>query len=556
MKKLQKFAVLTLLLFAYLSLSAQKADDYRAAANRGDKVAQYNLGACFNYGYGVTKDYTQAVYWYAKAANQGLVEAQFNLGICYYEGGYGVSKDYKQAVYWFTKASNQGYVDAQGMLGVCYYNGGYGVSQDYIQAIYWFTKSANQGDELSQANLGLCYAYGYGVAQDYKQAVYWFTKAANQGNAQAQYNLGGCYGNGNGVQQDHNQAVYWYRKSANQGYAKAQMSLGSCYYYGEGLAKDYKQAAFWFNKVINNPQAGEMEKGLSNALLKRMGSEESNKSNNQNDDEDDDWWSYYYDDDDWWDYYDYEDLSKTSKNESLTFTVNGVSFVMKYVEGGSFQMGATPEQGYDIRSYEQPVHNVTLNSYYMGETEITQSLWKAVMGSNPSEFKGDNLPVECVSWYDCQSFIKELNRLTGKNFRLPTEAEWEFAARGGNISKKYKYSGSNEPEDVAFYCENSWEKGEGSFDYGTHYVKAKQPNELGIYFMSGNVSEWCNDWFDKNYYSNSSSQNPQGPSYGQERVCRGGDWVNRVFACRLSFRVMRHPSETGSVVGFRLALSK
>ena len=159
--------------------------------------------------------------------------------------------------------------------------------------------------------------------------------------------------------------------------------------------------------------------------------------------------------------------------DSKTYTVNGVSFTMIGVEGGTFTMGATSEQGSDAYDDEKPTHQVTLNSYYIGETEVTQALWQAVMGSNPSYFTGNlQRPVEEVSWGDCQTFIKRLNKLTGENFRLPTEAEWEYAARGGKESKGYKYSGSNTIGDVAWYGDNSSSK--------THAVKTKQPNELGI----------------------------------------------------------------------------
>ncbi|MBQ0015371.1 MAG: formylglycine-generating enzyme family protein, partial [Bacteroidales bacterium] len=150
---------------------------------------------------------------------------------------------------------------------------------------------------------------------------------------------------------------------------------------------------------------------------------------------------------------------------------------MVEVSGGTFKMGATSEQGSDAWNDEKPVHNVTLSSYYIGLTEVTQELWQAVMGSNPSYFKGLYRPVENVSWDDCQTFISRLNSLTGKNFRLPTEAEWEFAARGGTKSRGYKYSGSNTLDDVAWHVGNSGDK--------THDVGTKAPNELGIYDMSG-----------------------------------------------------------------------
>ena len=199
---------------------------------------------------------------------------------------------------------------------------------------------------------------------------------------------------------------------------------------------------------------------------------------------------------------------------------------MVYVQGGTFTMGATSVQGSDAEDDEKPAHSVTLSSYYIGKTEVTQELWQAVMGSNPSNFKGDRKPVARVSWNDCQKFISKLNSLTGKKFRLPTEAEWEFAARGGIKSKGYKYSGSNSFGDVAWYLKNSGDT--------THDVGTKSPNELGLYDMSGNVWEWCNDWYGN--YSSSPSNNPTGPGSGAFRVCRGGSWDHGARYCRSSDR--------------------
>ena len=195
-------------------------------------------------------------------------------------------------------------------------------------------------------------------------------------------------------------------------------------------------------------------------------------------------------------------------------------------------------------SGEEPVHQVTLSTYSIGETEVTQALWEAVMGSNPSNFKGGSLPVERVSWEDCQTFIQKLNQLTGKRFRLPTEAEWEYAARGGNKSRGYRYAGSNTIGDVAWYEDNSGNQ--------THPVKAKQANELGLYDMSGNVWEWCQDWYGD--YSSSSQTNPKGPSSASLRVIRGGSWFYDAGYCRVSLREWSLPGYRGFDLGLRLAL--
>ena len=220
---------------------------------------------------------------------------------------------------------------------------------------------------------------------------------------------------------------------------------------------------------------------------------------------------------------------------------------MLQVEGGTFTMGATSEQGDEAYFDEAPAHKVTLSDYHIGKYEVTQEEWEAVMGNNPSEFKGANKPVERVSWNDCQEFIKKLNLLTGLQFRLPTEAEWENAARGGNKSRGYKYSGSNTIGDVAWYWYNSSET--------THQVGTKRPNELGIYDMSGNVWEWCSDWYSSSYYSSSPTTNPTGPTTGFSRVCRGGGWFSIAQGCRVSYRRIGNPDDRDCLIGFRLVHS-
>ncbi len=242
------------------------------------------------------------------------------------------------------------------------------------------------------------------------------------------------------------------------------------------------------------------------------------------------------------------------------FTVNGVSFKMVKVDGGTFQMGATEEQGDDVYDREKPVHSVTLSDYYIGETEVTQALWYAVMGQKPtsggSQWESsygldDDNPVYYVSWDNCQEFITTLNVLTGQTFRLPTEAEWEFAARGGTGSQGCKYAGSNTIDDVAWYWGNSKILGISNPEYGTHAVGTKAPNELGLYDMTGNVMEWCQDWYDS--YDSSAQTNPTGPSSGSIRVLRGGSWINDAGSCRVAFRSGESLSDRSNYIGLRLA---
>ena len=239
--------------------------------------------------------------------------------------------------------------------------------------------------------------------------------------------------------------------------------------------------------------------------------------------------------------------SSFPSGNTITIPVkNGISIEMVKVEAGSFNMGATPEMENPFDS-EKPVHRVTLtNNYYIGKYEVTQALWQAVMGSNPSYFKGDDLPVEQVSWNDCQDFISKLNAMTGKRFRLPSEAEWEYAARGGNKSRGYQYSGSNVLSDVAWYSGNSSSR--------THAVGTKQPNELGIYDMAGNVWEWCQDWYGS--YSSSPQTNPTGAVYELYPVYRGGSWNSSARDCRTSYREYFTPVFRNIDLGLRLVLSE
>jgi formylglycine-generating enzyme required for sulfatase activity len=233
-------------------------------------------------------------------------------------------------------------------------------------------------------------------------------------------------------------------------------------------------------------------------------------------------------------------IPKPPKN---IFRVGNVEFRMNPVEGGSFMMGE-----------KENAHKVSLSSYKIGETPVTQELWQVVMGDNPSKFKGEKRPVEQVSWDDCQKFINKLNQLTGKDFRLPTEAEWEFAARGGNRSLKTLYSGGINLDDVAWYNLNCSENEDSGLNYGTHDVKAKAPNELRIYDMSGNVWEWCQDT--KTKYGKDPQTNPlsNSPDYYNLRVFRGGSFVDSGY-CVVTYRGGYNRQHCCTNYGLRLAIT-
>lgn len=234
---------------------------------------------------------------------------------------------------------------------------------------------------------------------------------------------------------------------------------------------------------------------------------------------------------------------------TVVISVNGSTFTMILVEGGTFEMGATAEQGVeDPDENEYPVHVVNLSTFYICQTEVTQELWKAVMGVNPSMIHGYvPLPVDCVKWDMCQEFITALNEILDYQFeiRMPTEAEWEYAARGGNRSKGYKYSGSNDIDEVAWYGSNS-----GGV---THEVGTKKPNELGIYDMSGNLWEWCYDW--QGQYQPEEQTNPAGPDEGAHRIMRGGSWTYDQTFCRVSRRNYISNVIGVSNCGLRLAMT-
>ena len=244
-----------------------------------------------------------------------------------------------------------------------------------------------------------------------------------------------------------------------------------------------------------------------------------------------------------------EEASAVAGVETKDFTVNGVTFKMVKVEGGTYTMGATPEQGTEAQMNEKPAHEVTVGDFWIGQTEVTQELWQAVTDYNPSYTRWPQCPVDKVSWQECKSFVESLEELTGLKFRLPTEAEWEYAARGGKLSKGYKYAGSDNLEEVAWYVANADEK--------SHPVASKKPNELGLYDMSGNVYEWCEDKY--LMYDGTEPQYSQKMLKSDKKrefhIERGGCWNYGPTMCRTAYRHAGNYTHMYAYDGLRLALT-
>lgn len=389
------------------------------------------------------------------------------------------------------------------------------------------------------------------AAVTYSRDLY---EKAVMGDGEAMYQLSLCYMNGLGVAADYDKSDYWLERAAQEGQPNAVAAISAMR--GKTGLSDAKRREL---AAEEKSERELLEKDL--AAKKAIDDAKQKRGDQEN----------------------MVSIDATTGNHR--FTVNGVTFTMVKVDGGTFLMGATEEQGKNAEKDELPIHSVTLSSYFIGQTEVTQELWVAVMGENPSFFNsygnpkhdtdhrknyGTNLnrPVESVTWNDCQEFVRRLNEITGKNFRLPTEAEWEFAARGGNKSKGQKYSGSNRVSNVAWYLDNSGDyklpkNPESSddvdekiakYNYQTHPVAIKNANELGICDMSGNVYEWCSDYYDEDYYRSSPSANPQGPTKGYSHVIRGGSWLAYDRGCRVSNRYNESTSEKYYYIGLRLAM--
>lgn len=437
-----------------------------------------------------------------------------------------------------------------------------GISSKYQER---FVQDLKYGLATAQNNLGF-------ALEDPKKKVKWLEKAVKNGSGVAMITLGKMYAYGEGVDKNPNKALDYFRAASSNGYhdevvgdvKKLLEEIGDC-----DVTKQVNIPTV-FEKMLTNKLDDRIQRLEASAMMGDVGAmidlakmyddgidveRNINKA------------IYYYGQavvkgchDEYVD--DIRRLTNEkrrikedtdanvsvleSSNKRCHFIVNNIPFCMIQVDGGTFKMGAISRQRVDAFNRELPVREVTLSTYYIGETLVTQELWMAVMDSNPSYFNSDlKNPVEQVSWEDCQVFIQKLNQITGNKFRLPTEAEWEFAARGGINSLGYKYSGSNQIKEVAWQQVPN-EEGK------THPVGLRRPNELGVYDMSGNVWEWCNDWFGA--YIVDELVNPHGPKTGNVRVCRGGCWHSHERYCYVFFRSFRAPHENTNYIGLRLVM--
>ena len=496
---------------------------YRKAAEQGNVSAQKCLGYWYSEGRGVGKDEVEAVRWYRKAAEQGDDSAQFSLG-CKYCIGEGVPRDDTEAAKWFRKAAEQGHIFAQEGLGDWYYLG-VRVNKDDAEAVRWYRKAAEQGSIFAQHKLGDMYSEGRGVDKDDVEAVRWYRKAAEKGWRWAQDELGRMYSEGRGVGKDDVEAVRWYRKAAEQGNAEAQCRLGFCYERGAGVVQDDAEAVKWFRKAAEKGDAAAQDE------LKRYSEREVVLVRDQT------------------------EAAKEGNKAGEVQTMDlggGVKLDLVWCSPGSFTMGS-PEDEKGLNE-DETQHRVTLTKgFWMGRTPVTQAQYQKLTGKAPSYFKGDDLPVEKVSWDDAVAFCVELTRREravgqlphGYVYRLPTEAEWEYAAKGGSKSKGFTYSGGNDLDSVGWHRGNSGRK--------THPVAQKTPNELDLCDMSGNVWEWCQDWHAT--YPASNESDPKGASSGSFRVYRGGSWNLDASFCRSSCRNRSWPSFANYGLGFRVVLA-
>jgi len=456
------------------------------------------------------------------AAEHGDPAAQWLLADCYLEG-VGVEQDFEQSYQWVQKAAEQGLARAQITLGH-FHERGYHVTEDIIEAVTWYRRAAELKDPAGFLELARCHLRGLGASRNPKQAISFLELAVAQNYPAAKIYLAQCYKNGSGVEKDPVEMHRLFDEAAQQGNVRAQYLVGKSLLDGTGVEQDSAAALGWFEK------AAELEQLDAMTQLELLGRPSGRR------------------------------IEKNSK---------GMEFVE--IKNGSFRMGSDDWTSEETKSYrdETPAHRVTITQpFLMSRHTVTQQQYLDVMGKNPSKFKGllhrkhQSRPVERVSWFDAVAFCNALSKqeglkcfyridgavvspLAGDGYRLPTEAEWEHACRGGRETWWYCGNKENDAWDYA-WCRRT------TADKGTHVVGRKHPNRFGLYDMHGNVWEWCQDWFGKHYYQNSPTIDPSGPDSGEKRLMRGGSWNEVLMNARSAVREFNTPDVKYDDVGFRV----
>ena len=467
-------------------------------------------------GDGVSQNKAMAAELYRKAAEQGNVRAQFRLGLMY-STGEGVPEDQVKAVEWSLKAAGQDYGPAQVSIGDHFYFGK-GVPKNYGMAEKWYRRAAEKGIDLAQFKLGSLYLKGEGVPENQPEAAAWYKSAAEQGLPEAQFRLGAMYYLGLGIPENKVLAEEWYRKAASQGNADAKHQLKISFNYGKGISNRENILSESFDERKNIP----------------------NKST----------------------------ISANDPKQGDIFTEPSIDMEFVYVPAGCFQMGSPV--GEDDREHQEgPVHEACVDGFYIGKYEVTNGQYRRFRPSHDSKaingqsLNGENQPVVHVSWEDSIAYSKWLSNKSGKTFRLPTEAEWEYAARGGTTTGRFWGENADDAcsyaniHDLASKRVNKFPHEPHKCDDGyaaTSPVGKFKANNFGLYDMLGNAWEWCNDWYGKNYYSSSPKLNPRGPDSTGYRVDRGGGWAAGTGGARSAFRGGNLPNFRDSGLGFRLVM--
>ncbi|MBL4661910.1 MAG: SUMF1/EgtB/PvdO family nonheme iron enzyme [Alcanivoracaceae bacterium] len=424
------------------------------------------------------------------------------------------SKNYIDAYNWFFKAAEKNYANAQYNLGLMYQYA-YSVTKNYTEAVRWYRKAAEQNFANAQYKLGYMYQYGHSVTKNYTEAIRWYRKAAEQNYASAQSELGYMYHNGYGVTKNHTEAVRWYRKAAGQNYARAQYLLGFMYEFGQGVTRNYSEASKWYNKAVkqNNKNAKKQLISLNQKI--RVGK---------------------------------------------TFKDCGDCPTMVYIPAGTFQMGSK-------YSDEKPLHKVIISSFAMGQSEVTFKQWDACYHARACKRKAKDKgwgrglrPVINVSWNDAQEYVKWLQKKTGKNYRLPSESEWEYSAlAGGNTRYSWGNTISCHQARYGISLGLGYRSPCGK-NKSTVPVKSYASNPFGLFDMHGNVSEWMQDCWHENYIGAptngkdwSDRDSCTGPTHPWRSV-RGGSWNNGPMSLYAKDRSWMGGSVRDKTVGFRMAL--